>query len=119
VNFGEGQTMLRADLLLTVSEELSDLGAAALSVQATLGGILQSAAVAGQAGFWHLQEIDRLHQTLDDLAAILRVAAEDEGPRVDVERLAGIARLGSLRERLRGSGSDREAGQDAGIVAIF
>jgi hypothetical protein len=118
VNLDAGQTMLRRDLLLTVSEELRDLGAAATAVQATLGSILQAAA-AGQGGFWHLQEIDRLQQTLDDLAAILRAAAEDEGPRVDVERLAGAARLGAIRDRLRGTGSDREAGHDAGIVAIF
>ena len=72
----------------------------------------------GAVGLGVGKELGRLIH-LDDLAAILRVAAEDDVPRVDVERLAAAARLGALRERLRGSGRHLDAGQEAGIVAIF
>ena len=111
--------MRRCDLFLTLSEELSDLATATTAIQAALGEALQGAASAGQNGFWQLQEIDRLQQTLEDLSAILRAAAEDEGPRVDVERLARVARLGSLRERIRGATRDAAGVQGPGIVAIF
>ena len=111
--------MRRSDLLLTVAEELSDLGASASAIQVTLSELLRDATSAGKAGLWHMQEIDRLQQTLDDLAAVLRVASEEDGLHVNVERLARAARLGALRERLRGTAGDGVAGQDAGFVAIF
>ena len=116
---GGGSSMWRSDLLLTVSEELSDLGASASAIQATLGEILRNTPAAGGAGFWHMQEIDRLQQTLDDLSAILRVAAEDDGPQLNVERLVQATRLGALRERLRGLDGESATGQVAGTVAMF
>jgi hypothetical protein len=112
-------TIRRSDLLLTVSEELADLGASTVAIQATLGEILQSAAGSGESGLWHMQEIDRLQQMLDDLSAVLRAAAASDGPRVEVEELVSVARLGSLRDRLRGVTGDQDAAQDAGNVAIF
>lgn len=111
--------MLRSDLLLALSDELSALGASTSALQTTMGEILDGTVGSRQSGFWHMQEIDRLQQTLDDLSAILRAAAEDEGARVDVERLARVARLGALRERLRRQAGGAATGQDAGIVAIF
>jgi hypothetical protein len=111
--------MQRSEFLIVVSEELDDLVASATAIQATLGEVLRHDDGVGRDGIWHLQELDRLQQTLDDLSVILRVAAEDDGPSINVERLARAARLGALRERLRGSNCDEVAGIDAGIVAIF
>lgn len=111
--------MLRSEFLLTVSEEVSDLAASAAEIQVALGHMLQGADAGSSAGFWHIQEIDRLQQTLDDLSAILRSASEDDGARLDVERIASAARLGAIRERLRGSTGDAATVQDAGIVAFF
>ncbi len=110
--------MLRGDLLLTLAEELDDLGASAMSLQATLGGLLERAdATDGGHDVWHLQEIDRLQQTLEDLSAILRRAANEDGTRVNVEDLAAVARLGALRERIRGRSAP--VGDEPGALALF
>ena len=109
------------DLLLALSEELSDLGASAASVQATLGDILEGAAGggAGDHGLWHMQEIDRLQQTLEDLSAILRAAAAHDGHLIDIDRLIAATRLEALRDRLRGTSGGAAEGQQSGVVALF
>ena len=116
----QGGAMERRDLLLTVSEELRDLGAATASLQATLVDILEGAAGGGGGpGLWHVQEIDRLQQTLEDLSAILRRAAEHDGELVDVDHLIEVTRLGALRDRLRRTAGDAIGGQQPGAVALF
>lgn len=119
MNRSEGGAMQRRDLLLTLSEELSDLGASAASLQSTLGRLLDGTAGAGNEGLWQLQEIDRLQQTLEDLSAILRGVAEHDGHGVDVDGLLAVTRLGALRKRLHGSAGEARDGQKAGIVALF
>jgi hypothetical protein len=116
-----GNSMRYSELLVILSEELSDLCATASSIQAALGNALEGATDAGRSstGLWHVQEIDRVQQTMADLSAILRRAAEDEGPRIDVDHLLEVTRLGALRDRLRGAGGGSIARQKAGIVAIF
>lgn len=109
--------MQRSEFLLVISEELDDLVASASAIQGTLGEILRHEE--GQSGIWRLQELDRLQQTLDDLSVILRIAAEDDGPSINAERLAAAARLGTLRDRLRGSNRDEVACLESGVVAIF
>ena len=117
-----GGTIPRRDLLLAVAEELGDLSASATSLQATLGEVIEGASGdgPGHQGLWHMQEIDRLQQTLDDLHVILRQAAEDDGQQhLNVENLVAVARLGALRDRLRGRRPESAAGQEPGIVALF
>lgn len=76
---------------------------------------------------WHpdLQGIDLLHQTLDDIADLLRAIAEEGplGPLVieDADRLIAPLRLGAVRARLRDA--DPEAAHEvqthqAGIANV-
>ncbi len=109
-------TMLRQDLLLTLAEELDDLSTAATSVQATLGTIIERTG-SDAGGVWHLQEIDRLQQTLDDLAAILRQAAGGEDAAINIEEVVAVTRLGALRDRLCGRNVPLD--RDRGAVALF
>ena len=117
----DGDALERRDLLLTLSEELSDLSASAASLQATLGAILEGATAGGpgEHGLWHMQEIDRLQQTLEDLSAILRCTAEQDDRLVDVDRLIAATRLGALRDRLRGTAGGAAEDQQSGVVALF
>lgn len=118
----EGNAMLpRSDLLLALSRELDALGVSAASLQTTLGGILDGPSAAGPAGegFWHMQEIDRMQQTLEDLAMILQRTAQHDGPSLDIDDLLSATRLGALRERLSGSDRQDAPAEQSGVLALF
>lgn len=74
---------------------------------------------------WHpdLQGIDLLHQTLDDIAALLRSIAETGpvGPVVieDADRLIAPLRLGAVRARLRDADHDPCHEQGDSHVELF
>jgi hypothetical protein len=114
-------TIERRELLLTVSAELGDLSASATALQAALSDLLMKRREAGEPdhGMWQMQDIDRLQQTLEDLSAILRKAAESDGQRLDVDSLTAETKLGALRDLLGGGDSRAIPSQTFGIVALF
>ena len=74
---------------------------------------------------WHpdLQGIDLLHQTLDDIADLLRAIAE-EGPLAplvieDADRLIAPLRLGAVRARLRDADHDPTHATGTAHVELF
>jgi hypothetical protein len=74
---------------------------------------------------WHpdLQGIDLLHQTLDDIATLLRSVA-DEGRLdalvfEDADRLIAPLRLGAVRARLRDADEDHSHDQRTFHVELF
>ena len=121
MTLAEGACVGRRELLLRLAEELSDLSASTSSIQVALGKVLGGAPGNGEPpeGFWHVQQIDRLQQILDDLSAVLLRVAEADAPRLEVAPLVAVVRLGALRERLRGAERGAETARQAGIVTIF
>jgi len=93
-------TMAAGDLLLSIAQELG-------RCQSLVGAVEHAVEHLPPSG-WHpdLQDIDLLHQTLNDLASLLSaVAAERDLLGVtlgDAEHLIAPLRLGAVRARLRG-----------------
>lgn len=100
--------------LLFTAHELAQAAKSCTELQWALSAILDSINPKGLSAQMHmLQDIDRLQQTLADLACLTEALANKvEGPDICAEEFAAVLRLDSLRARIF-DGADLGASHDA------
>lgn len=113
----ELQTIPVAELTRRIGVELHDLAETVARTQAALGPVLTRATDLPIEHVLTLQSLDRLQQTLEDLARILVHLATTEPSAtrsIAPAQIAALARLNSVACRLAapGSGSETTARQD-------
>ena len=106
-------------MLVAVAEQLDELSAKALLIQTLIGDLVGGNRPSSATLSADLQEADRLHQTLVDLASVLQAVAEGriEG-QDDLAGLEAAAKLKSVVTRLA-SGADAPAGDGAGTLTLL
>ncbi len=90
------------ETLMNLSCELTQVVQSCDGLQAAVSGLLEQIGDADNgADVQALQNLDRMQQTLEDIAALLCIAAETgRGLHLDPSACARAVRLASLRERL-------------------
>lgn len=90
------------DILLAISGELVEAAKRCTEIQWVISDLLERAHHPNLSAEMHvLQDIDRIQQTLEDIARVLRATAEPtEGLIYSREKLVNILKLASLRSRI-------------------
>lgn len=108
-----------ADVLAALGELMRDLHHQDLALQNAVSKIASNASNEG-AEVAHIQHIDLVTQTHDDLARFLpELAAALESTNFDPKRLAKILRLQSLRDQLLSDGNTDDAKTPSGELSLF
>jgi len=116
---GEGRVVLEF-VLGRVAEELSELAWLAHEIQAVSDVVARQGGIP-HAGLLRLQDLDRLTQTLGDLAKATEVAAQAcRDATIETETLTKAVILHDLRDRLLGATEPTERrATGAGRVTLF
>jgi hypothetical protein len=101
-----------ADLLANASQELRRLCASAYEVEAAVGALITGADPASLAEIRGLQELDRLIQHIDGLAAYIGALAEasDGLGHVDAGRARRLVKVARLADGLAGRAHQADDG---------
>ncbi|HGG06034.1 MAG TPA: hypothetical protein ENK28_11295 [Aliiroseovarius sp.] len=93
------------ELLVRVSEEMSGLAQSCTEIQWVISTLLETAHHPDLASELHmLQDIDRMQQTLTDLATIVEtLAIPVQGSQIRVTEVYNSMRLDSVKEKLLGT----------------
>ncbi|MBM9594380.1 hypothetical protein [Roseitranquillus sediminis] len=103
------------DLIAAIADELARLASTTHQIGERIGDLTRSGVVTRGAAV-DLQEVDRLHQTLCDLGAILRGVADGNLRDRNLQGLERHARMKSVASRLA---SQPVADADSGELTLF
>jgi len=95
-------TMEQNEVLLAISRESHQLADQCVAIQLSISAILEIVHRPDLGAEIHmLQDIDRIQQTLSDVAAILQVMGRHaKGPPIGKDEIGSVIRLESLGQRL-------------------
>ena len=110
----------RDQLIARLSAKLDEMAGLAGRVQSALGAALPAGFAPSSGVAKDLQQIDRLQQTLEDLARVTRALSEERGEQVHLPRLAALARLHDVSVAIAGRAAEEEDDHPgAGVVTLL
>ena len=104
-----------AEVFDQVGDEIRTLADATLRLQSVLGEMLVDSETPFPTDFLHLQEIDRITQTLGNLAQFMHALHVPEGLQLDTDLAAKYLPLKQLADRLRAAGRSKKGLDDTAV----